>query len=43
MGASTAIRLPPRDSGLAPDLPVRPLPAPRQIGSGLLAGLGPVR
>jgi hypothetical protein len=42
MGASAAIGLP-RDSGLVPDLPCPSSACPRQIGSGLLAGLCPAR
>ena len=37
MGASAATGLPPRDSGLVPDLPCPSSACPRQIGSGLLA------
>jgi hypothetical protein len=43
MGASAAIGLQPRDSGLVPDLPCPSCACPRQIGSGLLAGPCPAR
>jgi hypothetical protein len=43
MGASTAIGLAPRDSGLVPDLPCPSSACPGQIGTGLLAGLCPAR
>jgi hypothetical protein len=43
MGASAAIGLPPRDSGLVPDVPSPSSACPRQIGTGLLAGPCPAR